>query len=353
MAGDDQILIKIAVFGMAMSVFCTAFAGILLVDGQGDYDYDQISGYRADLVSFSGESMLNSSPWVLTGVYTPWIPEMGTSGHVSDGWLYGTSVSYADIGKSADIRLDAAQKSAVPLGYTDAVATYVYQSGMAWWNSGILAPLRLASLLGVDPYSYAEATARSWDYTGYRYVFDPTLPFSSSEASGTTSTVDGELSIVWYAYNGQGGLSGGLDIYGGRVLLASYSAADIVTGYGSTSGYATTYDFDFEGTHIQLSVKLDQDYIEGGVPLMQAWNEGRWSMAVSSVSAGNFFDITESTSFANTAGNMIDTFVRIYTFNFEVDNPLINTVLWLVVGLPMTMAMLLIALKLINGFRVL
>lgn len=355
MAGDDQVLIKIAVFGFAMSIFCTLFASVLLVDAGGDYDFDQISGYRTDLVGFSGESMLNNSPWVLQAVYTPWVPEMGTDGHIDRGWLYGQSVDYPDIGKSADIRLDPEQKSAVPIAYTDDVLEYTYRDGYKWWASGIFAPVGAVAyyLFGADLHKYADGTARTWDYTGYRYVFDPTLPFSSSSASGQTSTVDGDLSIVWYNYRGQEGISGGLDVYGGQILLASYSAADIVTGYNAASGYATSYDFDFEGTHINLSVRFDQSAIEQGTPLMQAWTEGQWSMAISSISAGNFFDIDGSSSFTATAGNMIDTFIKIYTWRFEVSNPLVNLVLWMIVGLPMTMAMLLIALKLINSFRVL
>ena len=75
-------------------------------------------------------------------------------------------------------------------------------------------------------------------------------------------------------------------------------------------------------------------------------------MAVSSVSAGNFFDITGSTSFASTAGGMIETFSKIFTFNFRTGNGIIDLVLWIMVSLPMMMAMLCIALKLVNGFRV-
>lgn len=352
MNGDDQLLVKLAVFGVTLSVFVTLLSGVFLIDN-GDYSYDQISGYRQDLIGFSGESMISNSPWVLTSVYTPWVPSMGTDGHIKDGWLYGEAVSYPDIGKSADIRLDPSQKSVVPLQFQTDVRDYSYQDGYKWYASGILAPLAFPlSAMGIDVHKYTIGSASAWNFTGYRYSFDPTLPFRSTEESGQVSTVDGELSLVWYTYNGQEGLSGGLEIYGGRVLLASYSAADIVSEYNTASGYASVYDFDFQGTHLKLSIRFDPTVTEAGTPLMQAWQEGDWSMAVSSVSAGNFFDITGSASFSATAGSMIETFTKIFTFDLQTGNPLIDYVLWLMVGLPMLMAMLCIALKLVNGFRV-
>lgn len=73
MNGDDQLLVKLAIFGVTMSVVSTLFIGLILTD-DGDYSYDQISGYRQDLIGFSGESMLSNTPWVLTDVMTPWVP---------------------------------------------------------------------------------------------------------------------------------------------------------------------------------------------------------------------------------------------------------------------------------------
>jgi hypothetical protein len=169
-----------------------------------------------------------------------------------------------------------------------------------------------------------------------------------------TSVRDGALSLVWYNYAGTEGLSGGLDVYGGRVLLASYTAADIISAYNTTSGYATTYDFDFEGTKLELNVRFDQVVLEEGTSLMQAWTQGDWSLAISSISAGNFYDIEESTSFSSTAGSMIKTFIQIFTFSLPaVSNPWIGWVLWMLCGLPMCMAMLFVTLRIIESVKIL
>lgn len=363
--GDDATLTKIAVFGMAMSIICTLGIQIMFVE-TGDYDYDEIQAYKNDLISFSGQSMINDSPWVLDAVYTPWDPDTGVEGHYENGWLYGTKLStteaYEDIGKAADIHMDPGHKSSVPITYTR--QAYDRPGELSWWTQipviGTLLQVG-AVYFGMDVYDTQPLTLNNWNYTGYRYVLDPTLPFTTNNET-TTSTRDGSLSLVWYSYNGQEGISGGLEIYGGRgasnwndpIKLASYSAADIIADYNDGSSYATVYDFDFEGTHLKLSIRFNADVIENGVPLMQAWTEGKWSFAISTVSAGNFLDIENSGSYATTMGSMLDTFIKIYTFNLpNFNNEWAAMILWLMVGLPMTIALLCVTMRLMNAIKIL
>ena len=353
--GDDATLMKIAVFGLAMSIICTMGIQIMFVE-TGDYSYDDIQAYKNELISFSGESMVNNNPWVLTHVYTPWNASYPASNY-SDGWLYGTDVQdYPGKGNAANLKMDPEQKSSVPITFTREAASFEQQSGSQWWaNIPIIG--WLGTTLGFDPYTYSTVVANNWNYTGYRYVLDPTLPFA--ENPDTPSAKDGSLSLVWYTYNGQEGLSGGLDIYGGRsgassdtIKLASYSATDIIADYNTSSAYATVYDFDFEGTHLNLSIRFDPEVIDNGIPLMQAWTEGSWSFAISSISAGNFLDIDNSTSYATTMGSMLDTFIKIYTFNLpNFNNQWASMILWLMVGLPMTIALLCVTMRVISAVK--
>lgn len=351
--GDDATLIKIAVFGITVSIMCTLGISLMLVE-TGDYDYEDIQAYRNDLISFSGESMVNQTPWVLVHAYTPWDPSLPTEGHYSDGWLYGVDITdYPDMGESADIHMDPNQKSTVPLTYTREAATFSQRDGTEWW-ANIPVINWIGEGLGFDPYTYRTIAANNFQYTGLRYVLDPTLPFSDN-----TSTRDGSLSLVWYTYNGQEGLSGGLDVYGGKsgsssdvIRLASYSATDIIANYNESSAYASVYDFDFEGTHLNLSIRFDPNVIENGTPLMQAWTEGSWSFAISSVSAGNFLDIENSTAYADSVGNMADTFIKIFTFSVpDLGNSWAGMILWLMCGLPMTIALLCVTLRVINAAK--
>lgn len=348
--GDDATLMKVAIFGIAMSLICTLGIQIMFVEASSDYDYEDIQAYRNDLIQFSGESMVNNSPWVLTGVYTPWDP----TGEVKseNGWLYGDKIEdYPGLNTSADIHMDPEKKSTIPITFTREIIEE--DVSYKWWAKiPILSAFGI--VLGFDPYQTNQPAINGWNYTGYRYEMTPTLPFAENE--DTASARDGSLSLIWYSYNGQEGISGGLDIYKGRspassdvIKLASYSATDIIADYNAGSAFATVYDFDFEGTHLNLSIKFDPAAIESGMPLMQAWTEGRWSYAISSVSAGNFLDIENSAAFSDTMGGMLNTFVKIYSFDMpQFNNPWASMILWLMVGLPMTIAMLCVTLRLVK-----
>ena len=359
--GNDQLLMRVAVLGITFSIICTLGLSLMINYGS-DYDYDSIASYRNDLIDFSGESMINETPWVLTHVYTPYaISPYGDSDdmadHVDDdGWLYGVEITdYPYLNQSANIRLDPGYKSSVPITVSAEKPTVTFQDGFKWWADNpidfITKPI--GEFFGNDPYQYKSETVSVWDFTGYRFVLDPTLPFGEASEDNPTnvSSRDGSLSLVWYDFNGLEGLSGGLQIYNGDVLLASYAASDIIADYNLDSAYATVYNFTFEGVLLHLSIRFDPRYAEI-MPLQQAWSSGYWSMAISSTSAGNFFDIDNSASFANTAGGAIDTFIKIYTWDLpQISNPWAMTMIWLMVGLPMTIAMLCVTLRMLSAVR--
>ena len=378
--GDTGPIVKIAVFCIAFSIFSTAMV-TWYIQGSSDYDYDSIAAYRNDLVDFSGGQLVNDSPWVLTHVYTPFIPGMVSDENISShieydsgrgGWLFGQEITdYPGIGDAVDISLDKNQKSNQLLT-TGTPYSYEYQNGKSWWNggndygiviadAGFVRGLVEASIFGPisnldDNYGYeiVSGTANNWNYTGYRYVFDPVLPF----VSGST-TNDGRLSLVWYSTSSDTGLSGALEVYGSRgdeqILLGHYSAYDIVQAFRSTTGYTQVFDFNFEGTHLNLTIRFPPNVYNNYTSLMDAWNDGAWTMAISSASAGNFFDVENSGAFIATSGSMFETFIDIFTFQTPkfADDPAINVIIWLMCGLPMTLGLLLVTARFVGGvFRI-
>lgn len=367
----ENTLIKIAIFSIAMSMMTTAMC-VLLIPNAPDYDNDTISLYRTQLSEFSGGQLVNDNPWVLSGVYTPFtpgtIPDNQIPAHIEDdngqsiGWLFGDDVSnYQYIGEVAHIKLDPSQKSNQLLTIGNPT-DYTYQNGMEWWagNNDLGFDLSgwgrdLIRFWGNEPGEdygvvYVSGTANNWNYTGYRYVFDPVLPFGSGG-----STKDGRLSVVWYQIPTDTGLSGALEIYGAsknesQVKLGSISASEIVSAFRSTAGYVQVFDFDFEGTHLNLTIQFDPTVYNNYSSLQAAWDAGAWSMSVSSASAGNFFDVENSNSFNSTVGSMLDTFIDIYTFNYPyLNDSWADFVLWILVGLPMTLCLLFITMRLVGG----
>ncbi|MBQ1571545.1 MAG: hypothetical protein IIZ78_10505 [Clostridiales bacterium] len=371
--GDAHTLVVIAIFCIAMSVMSTCMVS-MFVSGSSDYDYDTINAYRSDLTSFSGGQLVNDTPWVLNGVYTPFtpgsIPDEDIPDHIerdggrTTGWLFGQKITnYPYLGEVADIKLDKNQKSNQLLTVGNPTE-YEYRNGKSWWNGGnewgvtVLDPSLVrwfSQTTGIgdidENYGYetVSGAANNWNYTGYRYTFDPVLPFSSQ-----ASAKDGRLSLVWYQIPGDTGLSGALEIYADKdheqIKLGSISARDIINTFRSSEGYVQTFDFDFEGTHLNLTIRFDPTVYSSYSTLQQAWDDGAWAMAISSASAGNFFDVENSNAFNVTAGSMLDTFVQIYTFEYpHFDNSWMEFIMWILVGLPMTLGMLLITMRLVGG----
>lgn len=371
--GDAHTLVVIAIFCIAMSVMSTCLVS-MFVSGSSDYDYDTINAYRSDLTSFSGGQLVDDTPWVLNGVYTPFIPGSVADEDIPDhierdggrttGWLFGEKITdYPYLGQAADIKLDPNQKSNQLLTVGNPV-DYEYRNGRTWWNGGNDAGITiidpgvvrwLSNVTGIgeidENYGYDVITGSvdTWVYQGFRYCFDPVLPFSSE-----ASSKDGRLSLIWYQIPGDTGLSGALEVYAGKdheqIKLGSISANDIISVFRSSEGYVQTFDFDFEGTHLNLTIRFDPTVYNSYSTLQQAWDAGSWSMAISSASAGNFFDVENSNAFNVTAGSMLDTFVQIYTFEYpHFDNSWMEFIMWMLVGLPMTLGMLLITARLVGG----
>ena len=371
--GGERTLIKIAIFCIAMSVMTTCLV-TLYVGGSGDYDYDTINAYRSQLTTFSGGQLVNDTPWVLNGVYTPFTPgtiadedipdHIERDGGRTTGWLFGEKITtYQYLGEVADIKLDPNQKSNQLLTAGNPI-DYSYRNGLEWWNGGndlgiIIVNPNVVSFFqkiwdsNADTsntgYTTVSGTANNWNYTGYRYTFDPVLPFNNQ-----ASAKDGRLSLVWYEIPGDTGLSGALEIYADKnheqIKLGRISASDIINVFRSSEGYVQTFDFDFEGTHLNLTIRFDPTVYNSYNTLQAAWDAGAWSMAISSASAGNFFDVENSNAFDVTAGSMLDTFVQIYTFDYpHFDNSWVELIMWLLVGLPMTLAMLFITMRLVGG----
>ena len=373
---EAHTLIVIAVFCITVSVLSTCLVA-MYVGGSGDYDYDTINAYRSELVDFSGGQLVNDNPWVLNGVYTPFTPgtiadedipdHIERDGGRTTGWLFGEKIdNYQYLGQVADIKLDPNQKSNQLLTVGDPFE-YEYRNGKSWWNGGneygitVLDPgvvKFFASLVGQgdnisENYGYetVTGTANNWNYTGYRYTFDPVLPFDSQ-----ASSKDGRLSLVWYSIpnGGDTGLSGALEIYADKdheqVKLGRISASDIINTFRSSEGYVQVFDFNFEGTHLNLTIRFDPTIYNNYSTLQAAWDAGAWSMAISSASAGNFFDVENSNAFNVTAGSAFDTFIQIYTFDYpHFEDSWVEFIMWILVGLPMTMGMLFITMRLVGG----
>lgn len=345
---SDGLFFRVAIFATVLSITVTALFSIILPGVTTEYSYEDFMTERDSVMSFTGDNMINSNPWKLVQVTTPYT--IGADYNVDDsGFLYGSSVDYADIGSSV-FRMDNSQRSGTTLNQSNETVTvtetevkWQYRNNITKW-AAIPGAVVLSNITG-RPVEFFTTTTNevdypTWQHTGYRYVLQPMLPFKDN----TSSSVDGSLSLVWYkSPNGSQGISGGLVIYGhDRTIISNYSATDIISDYNTSSGYSTKYNFTFDGIPLSLNIRFDPEVINGAASLEEAWDNGAWSIAITSVSAGNFLDLQDSSSFTTSLGSIVNTFINIYKFDIpNVNNPLYNVLLWLFCVFPAELALML------------
>ena len=320
------------------------------------YGYADLFAEKAALESYTGESMINMAPWKLTGVYTPWtVGDPIENRDPETGWAYGAEITnYPDLNKTNGIKLDPEKKSNSPLyqaTYTDQMITIEQP---IWWyynfngdgNLNLIG--QIAEFFGADTIETRTdyIDVNSWTFTGYRYEFDPMLKIDY--ASGThdysnDSQTDAKLSIVWYKTALGQGISGGLILYNNMTngIIANISMEDILASYNQSSNYSTRYEFDFEGVQVYLNLRFDLDVLTGGEDLTKAFDDGRWTIAITAASMDNYMDISSSNSLSSSTANLLDTYLKIYTFSFPTLDFLWSMVLWIICILPIQLAVIL------------
>lgn len=348
--GDDKLQVGLVVFITVISLM-TALAIPMIAPGweSTGYSYEEVASERQNLESFTGETMTNSTPWAFEMVYTPYVP--GSTGILNDaGWLYGgkvedypglsTSVSLTTTG----IRLDPDHKSVTPLG--QGISEISVKSEEKWYYNGAFGWVYdLSKALGGNPdrYKTTEEEHPAWNFTGYLYEFDPMVQIVTKGSNEQKTTEDAKLSVVWYDTDGQEGISSGLVLYSEKTkgMVANYTSSEIVSNYKTTTSYASTFTFKYEGTTVDMHIRFDPEVISSeGADLYQAWTEGKWTLAFSAISGSNFLDINNSTSFTSSLGNLIDTYVKVFTFSLPNAPPMWSMVLWILCILPAEIAVM-------------
>ena len=356
---SEAVFVKIAIVTTVVALVISMMAPVL-APAYADSDYADLYQERQELEAFTGQSMVSQTPFILTGVYTPYIQGEPYQFDESSGWLYGSKVDpypssgTSMIGESTNIRLDPNQKSTT-LFTQDVVEPEVVQNkwyyadnilgDFWWWLAGGIVEAVTGDSSRTE---VVNQQVNTWTYTGYRYQFDSQVELESGEVEGRTS--DASLSIIWYDVAGQEGISGGLVVYDeiNDGIVANYSAYDIISGYASQSNYASAYLLDFNDWKINMYIRFDPDVVANGTDLEEAWENGDWTVAFSADSIDGLLDINGSNSASMSIGSIITNYYHIMTFQMPNVPEGWDIVLWIICTLPLMILALFFALRILD-----
>lgn len=273
---------------------------------------------------FTGSRPAQESIWVLTGIYTPFGADADGNedlthyGYTDDGWLYGTRiVNYTPYQYRNNVQTYSVTRA------DDGVYRYVadttygdHKEGDLYTDVSMSVDKQSQIFFTPDLKTISDNGYFYYDYTGYRYAFQPTASYKSINNDGNPVEVvqnTSSLSLIWYNYYTTTGISGQLIISGEDMSVAYLTASQIVQAFNSTTNTAK-FTLNFTGIPMNVYVKIDPTYLTQ-MSVQECYDLGYWSVMVTSESA----DGTAYTGadYGINITTIWNTIVNLFTFNYD------------------------------------
>ena len=156
-----------------------------------------------------------------------------------------------------------------------------------------------------------------YDFTGYRYAFQPVSDSWTVDADGNKVQVTAtttSLSLIWYSYYTADGIAGQLVLSGNDSGVGYLTGDQIVRAFDSTTNtarFAMTFN---GGVEMGIYVKINSWYLSQGYTVKQCYDAGWWSIMVTSMT-------TDALAYAGTdytlnIFNVFETLIDLMTFNY-------------------------------------
>lgn len=320
-----------SIFTMLLMTSMISIFAPAMSDSEG-YE-NEINDLLGEYYSMTGSTVQNEQIWGLTGIYTPY--GIGSDGsnstgyiELNDGWVAGSRIeSYSPSQYKGDSGLNKGKS-----GYT---VTYDKEKGLYYYTAHGTDLVDIEdSNFSTNPKTYGtlytsvtmDQTQKSnqfftvgtkkqlengtfyYNFTGYRYCFQSLSDYYYNQSTPITHT-DTSLSLIWYQYTGDSGLSGQLVLSGSDSGVAYITASQIVSAFNSAN-YTSKFVMNFNGIDMNIYIKLNVYAITHGYSVEDCYNNGFWSVLVTSPSMADESD----------KGSMFDSFdpMRLAEITFDL-----------------------------------
>lgn len=342
--GDSAFTFKALIFAMIIMIMLPMMIGIFCPANLGNVSQDEVLQSYEQMTGQTADPKV--SVWALTGIYEPYDGST-TGAYTDDGWLYGSEVrSYTptqydsstpqhyvvykdDNGVFRYYRDSADYNPDLGLGHK---GLQYYDTNTNSWvsRSDYSGDLYTSVSFDVNKKSnifFTEANRTEtadgyfyYDYDGYRMAFQPISNYTTLDADGNRVPVIAtttSLSLVWYQFYQQSGLTGQLILSGSSSGIAYLNSAQIVSAFNSNTSTAS-FDMVFNGISMNVIIKLDPYYLSNGWTVQQCYDQGYWSIMVTSLSADA--SAYTGTDFSMNPLKLLETMMDLFTFNTDKYN---------------------------------
>lgn len=276
---------------------------------------------------FTGSNPTSESLWCLTGIYSSVGADSSGNpyegfGYTDDGWIYGVQIiNYNPSQYSSDADRQYSYSA------TSDGTVYIYNHDETKYNKHSNGDLYGSVVMDVNHKSDIFFSANNvtetdsgfyYEFTGWRYVWQPLNEYHTIDADGNTINVvpnTTSLSLIWYDFYGNSGLSGNLIIAGDTPGSVAYlSAAQIVSAFDSNNN-TSKFTMTFNGVDLNVYIKIHADKLAQGLTVEECYNYGYWSVMVSSMSIDT--DSMISTDYEFNPFKVFQTMIDLLTFHTE------------------------------------
>lgn len=300
-------------FSILALVLLPAFLGIFFPSYDGSME-KELEALGNDYYKITGASPTSEEIWGLSGIYTPY--GVGPDGEAStawgttpDGWVFGSRIYTYAPSQLSDLN---GGKESYTVTYDEDKGLYYYTAKGSDLSSVTVHepgggeeqdPEKgtLYTSVTMDKtqksnrfFTTGDKTAREngtfyYEFTGYRYVFQPLRDYKASNDLNVDATTS-SLSLIWYSYFKDDGISGQLIISGSDSGIAYITSTQILEAFNAAA-YSAKFQMVFNGLNMNVYIQINP-YALQHYSVEECYAQGFWSVMVTSPSISDSSGLT-------------------------------------------------------------
>lgn len=302
---DESFIKRNLIAAIIIPTLMVGLLSFFIPAGGGDLE-EQMNELTEDYYKFTGSNPSAEEVWALSGIYTPYgVDSLGGEstawGTTPDGWVYGARIT--NYPPSQFLSLGPDGREAYTVTYDESTGLYYYTAAGADLDVKLSLPATedteaqlgtLYTAVSFDPLHQSDVFFTPGDrhtvqegsyypFSGWRYVFQPLRDYKASNDLNVERTTT-SLSVVWYDYYGDSGLSGQLMLSGSDSGVSYITAEEIVAAFNEAS-YSSKFEMVFNGLDLNVYIKINPYAVTfGGYSVEECYRNGFWSIMVTSPS---------------------------------------------------------------------